>query len=413
MKSAAASLFGMALVLAAPAEAQDRPGQVFHLPPEDMPAPYATESVSNSSDTVPRGGREPDVPDGFEIRLFAQQVGGPRKMLVDAGGLVIVARSRAGTVSVLPDEDGNGRADEIVDVVRGLSRPHGLALHDGYLWIADTNRLYRVPWRDGGGPADDVEAVSRDGVFGSGSGHWTRNIAFSPDGRYLYASIGSRGNISREDPPRATIQRFEVDEDGLLGPGETFAAGLRNPVGIAVRPEDGRLYTVVNERDGMGDGLVPDYFTEVRQGAFYGWPYAYIGAHPQPGFGEERPDLVAQSVVPDVLIQSHSAPIGLAFLADADVPEAWRDDALVTLRGSWNAAEPTGYKVVRIEFENGRPTGRYVNFATGFRIDVPNPATPGPARVWGRPVGVAIGPDGAIYIGDEIGGTIWRITRKP
>lgn len=412
MKLGASTIIVLVLAVVFPAIAQDLPGQVFHLTPADMPAPYATESVSNSSDTVPRGGREPAVPEGFEVRLFAQQIRGPRKMLVDSRGLVIVARSGAGVVSVLPDEDGNGRADEIVDVVRGLSRPHGLALHDGYLWIADTNRLYRVPWRAGGGPADDVEAVSPDGVFGSSSGHWTRNIAFSPNGRHLYAAIGSRGNIAEEDAPRATIQRFEVDDDGTINQSETFASGLRNPVGIAVHPENGRLYTVVNERDGLGDGLVPDYFTEVRPGAFYGWPYAYIGPNPQPDFASKGPELVAKTVLPDVLIQSHSAPIGLTFLANADVPAAWRDDALVTLRGSWNAAEPTGYKVVRIEFENGRPTGRYVNFATGFRIDTPDPSSPGPAKVWGRPVGIAVAPNGAIYIGDEIGGTIWRVNKR-
>ncbi|MEC9265791.1 MAG: PQQ-dependent sugar dehydrogenase [Pseudomonadota bacterium] len=413
MKMRAAAAFGIVLAVAAPALAQDRPGQIFHMTPGDMPAPYATESVSNGSDTVPRGGREPDVPEGFDIRLFAQQVGGPRKMLVDSAGLVIVARSSAGVISVLPDEDGNGRADEIVDVVKGLNRPHGMALHGGYLWIADVNRLYRVPWRPGGGPADTVEAMSRDGVFGSTGGHWTRNIAFSPNGKQLYAAIGSRGNIGEEDLPRASVQRFEVDDDGTIDKSHTFAAGLRNPVGIAVRPEDGRVFVVVNERDGMGDGLVPDYFTEVLPDAFYGWPYAYIGPNPQPGFGNRRPDLVAKTVVPDVLFQSHSAPIGLTFLTQADVPEEWRDDALVTLRGSWNAAEPTGYKVVRVEFEDGRPTGRYVNFATGFRIDVPDPARPGSAKVWGRPVGVAVGPDGAIYVGDEVGGTVWRITKKP
>lgn len=406
------SFFALALLVSGPAVAQDRPGQVFHILPEDMPAPYATESVANSSNTVARDGRVPAGPDGFSVTLFAKDLSGPRKMLALPNGDLLVARSRAGAIALLADEDGDGRADTQGDVVSGFNRPHGLALFDGALWIADLDGLYRLEMTPGAGRPAGIEQRGADRLFGPSGGHWTRNIAFSPDGRWLYASIGSRGNIGEEPEPRATIQRYPVGEDGSIGAAETFATGLRNPVGIGFLPGTDRLFTVVNERDGMGDGLVPDYFTEVRQGAFYGWPYAYIGANPQPGLGDKRPDLVEKTVVPDTLIQSHSAPIGLTFLADADVPEDWRDDALVTLRGSWNSAQPTGYKVVRIEFENGAPTGRYINFLTGFRIDTPNPDGSGPATVWGRPVGVAVGADGAVYVGDEIGGTVWRVVRK-
>lgn len=405
-------LFSLIALSGSPTHAQqDRPGQVFHVLPQDMPAPYATNSVSNGSDSVSREGRTPEAPDGFTVTLFAENIAGARNMLVTPDGSVVVARSRAGAVSVLRDRDGDGTADDAADYLRGLDRPHGLAFHGGYLWVADRERLYRVAW-DGGIPVhDSLEAMSPDGVFGGESGHWTRNIAISRDGSTLFASVGSRGNIDEEDEPRATIQRFSLSSDGRIARGTTFASGLRNPVGIAFYPGTDRLFTVVNERDGMGDGLVPDYFTEVREGGFYGWPYAYIGSNPQPEFADRRPDLVAATIVPDVLFQSHSAPIGLTFLADADVPEDWRDDALVTLRGSWNAAFPRGYKVVRIEFEDGVTTGRYLNFLTGFRIDIPDPDNPASAQVWGRPVGVAVGPDGAIYVGDDTGGTIWRISR--
>lgn len=389
----------------------DIPGQVFHLTPGDLPAPYATQSVANSSDTIARSGKVPHVTVGFGLSLFAPAVRGVREILVDEAGTVVIARSRIGRITLLPDADGDGRADTMRDIARDLNRPHGMAFHDGYLWFADLDRLYRVPWTAGEGPVGPVETLSEAGVFGSTWGHWTRNIAFGPEGKYLYVSIGSRGNIEEEEAPRATIQRFEIGPDGRIDDGVTFASGLRNPVGIAFQPGTDRLFTVVNERDGMGDGLVPDYFTEVPEGSFFGWPYAYTGTFPQPRFAERRPDLVAQSRTPDVLFQSHSAPIGLAFLHEANVPADWRDDALVTLRGSWNAAVPTGYKVVRIEFEDGAPTGRYINFLTGFRVDIPDPSDPGPAEVWGRPVGVAIGPDGAIFIGDEVGGTIWKIER--
>lgn len=391
------------------AHAQDLPSQTFHLTPSDLPAPYATQSVANSSDTIPRMGRVPRVPVGFAVSLFTESVKGARRMVFDAAGALVVARSRAGRISLLTDDDRDGRADTLRNIFTGLNRPHGMAFHGGFLWVADLDRLYRVAWNPGDGPTGELEAMSEAGVFGSTWGHWTRNIAFGPDGRYLYVSIGSRGNIDEEEVPRATIQRFELGPDGRISDGVTFASGLRNPVGLAFTPGTDRLFTVVNERDGMGDGLVPDYFTEVAQGDFFGWPYAYSGSLPQPRFAERRPDLVAQSLTPDVLFQSHSAPIGLTFLQNAKVPDDWRDDALVTLRGSWNAAVPTGYKVVRVEFEDGKPTGRYINFLTGFRVDVPTQEQPGPAQVWGRPVGVAVGPEGAIFIGDEVGGTIWKI----
>lgn len=393
-------------VAAGAAVALDAPGQAFHITPRDMPAPYASDSVANGADTVPRDGIVPDAPEGFSVTLFADGITGARAIKASPNGDILVARSRVGAVSLLRDTDGDGRADTARDIATGLARPHGMTVHDGALWVADLNNIYRIA-EPGAKPVPMGEA----GLFGPKSGHWTRTIVFSPDGSALYAGIGSRGNIGEEDPIRATVRRFDVAPDGRISGGETFASGLRNPVGIAFMPGTDRLFTVVNERDGMGDGLVPDFMTEVRDGGFYGWPYAYIGDHPQPGFWEKRPDLVAASIEPDVLFQSHSAPIGLTFLANADVPEAWRDDALVTFRGSWNSAEPTGYKVVRVEFENGAPTGRYVNFLTGFRLDDPAENISGPAVVWGRPVGVAVGPDGAIYVGDEPGGTIWRVTR--
>lgn len=404
------AIFCATLVASGFAHAQDQPGQVFHLKPADLPAPYATQSVANSSDTVARDDRVPEAPPGFTVGLYASGVSGARKLVVAADGTVIVARSRAGKVTALRDTNGDGIADQSSDITPALNRPHGLTFRDGALWIADQERVYRLGWADGH-PTTPLEAMSVRGIFGGTGGHWTRNIAFSRDGRFLYASIGSRSNIAEEDAPRASIQRYAVTPDGRIGAATSFATGLRNPVGIAMMPGTDRLFTVVNERDGLGDGLVPDYFTEVEAGAFYGWPYAYIGSNPQPDYGQRRPDMVANTTAPDVLFQSHSAPLGITFLADADVPDDWRDDALVALHGSWNAAVPTGYKVVRIEFEGGKPTGRYINFLTGFRIDTPQPGRQRPARVWGRPVGVATGPDGAIYVSDDAGGTIWRITR--
>ncbi|HSV29279.1 MAG TPA: PQQ-dependent sugar dehydrogenase, partial [Candidatus Omnitrophota bacterium] len=191
-----------------------------------------------------------------------------------------------------------------------------------------------------------------------------------------------------------TIREFRMDGSG----GRTFAAGLRNPVGIAFRPGSEELWAVVNERDGLGDELVPDYLTHVQEGGFYGWPYAYLGPNPQPGFADRAPAKVRATLVPDLLFQSHSAPLGLAF---------WHGDAYVGLHGSWNRSDPVGYFVARVPFRDGKPVGHYEAFATGFVVDVS-----GAARVWGRPVGVAVGPDDALYVSDDTGGTVWRITRR-
>jgi glucose/arabinose dehydrogenase len=200
------------------------------------------------------------------------------------------------------------------------------------------------------------------------------------------------------------VQRFAADDGGQA----TFAAGLRNPVGIAFYPGTTELYVVVNERDGLGDGLVPDYLTRLAPGGFYGWPHAYLGANPDPDFGPRRPDLVAATLVPDVLFQSHSAPLGLVFYDARQFPQSYRGDAFVALHGSWNAAQPTGYKVVRVPFKNGRPIGGYENFATGFWARGKTSA-----RVWGRPAGLAVAADGSLLIADDVGQVVWRVRYAP
>ena len=239
------------------------------------------------------------------------------------------------------------------------------------------------------------------GAFGSPGGHWTRNLVFSRDGRRFFVAVGSRANLAEEPAPRATVQVFDADGSGQ----RTYASGLRNPVGIAFYPGTDDLYVVVNERDGLGDELVPDYLTRVRDGDFFGWPYAYLGANPQPGFADRRPGLVARSKRPDVLFRSHSAPIGLVFYDAGQFPREYRGDAFVALRGSWNASRPRGYMVARVPFENGRPAGAYEAFATGFWA-----AGERRARVWGRPAGLAIAADGSLLIADDTGGVVWRVS---
>ena len=269
------------------------------------------------------------------------------------------------------------------------------------LYVADLNAVRRFPYslmrEVPTGPGQDVTAP---GALGGTNGHRTRGLVFGPDGRF-YVTVGSASNIAIEAEPRATVQVFAEDGTDQA----TFASGLRNPVGIDFQPETGELYVVVAERDGMGEELVPDFLTRIREGEFFGWPFAYVGPNPQPGFGEKRPDLVAVSREPDILFQAHSTSLGLVFYDGSSFPQTYRGDAFVALRGSFNAAEPRGYMVVRVPFEKGRPMGYYEAFATGFWVSGERTAD-----VVGRPVGLAVARDGSLLVADDVGNRIWRIS---
>ncbi len=402
------------MAAAAPLSAEppaDQPGQRFHVKPADLPEPFLTPSASNGSNIVARRpGQMPVAPPGFTVTVFAEKLSHARWMAVAPSGEVFLAQPRVDTVTLLIDTDGDGVADEKSVYADGFDAPHGLALRDKFLYIADLQGVWRVPFEPGQKKAGtEPERITPAGAFGDPGGHWTRNIVFAPDGRHFYVAIGSEGNIAEEPLPRATIKRF--DADGANG--RVFASGLRNAVGIAFHPQTGDLFTVVNERDGMGDGLVPDYLTQVREDGFYGWPYAYIGPNPMPGYANLRPDLITQTITPDVLFQSHSAPIGMAFANSEQFPPDWRDDAFVAFQGSWNSAVPTGYKVVRVPFENGRPLGWYENFVTGFWIDSKQGWSGAhQAQVIGRPAGLALWNDGSLLIADAASNTIWRVSRS-
>lgn len=388
--------------------AQEMPGGRHEIRPADLPPPFATPSVGNPPEHVRRrAGMAPTVPAGYRANLFAEGLDHARWLAVAESGAVFLAEPDAGKITLLIDSDGDGRADKRSTFVDGLDMPHGLALHGGYLYVADLRGVWRYAWRPGQMRAESRgQRITPKGAFGATGGtHWTRDIAIAPDGKHLYVAIGSTGNVVEDPAPRATIMQFNIDGSG----GRVFASGLRNPVGIAFQPGTGVLYTTVNERDGLGDGLVPDYLTAVTEGAFYGWPYAYIGPHPQPGFASRRPDLVRRTVVPDVLFQSHSAPMALVFAKGGQFPADWQEDAFVAFRGSWNAAVPTGYKIVRVPFKNGRPLGWYADFVTGFRLDPPGRRAT--ARVWGRPVGLALARDGSLLVAVDVDNSIWRISR--
>jgi glucose/arabinose dehydrogenase len=369
-----------------PAGAEDRPGQEFQVSPTALPAPYATPGVDNHSDTIARPANAlPQVPPGFTIEPYVTKLANPRFLALAPNGDVFATETRAGKVSVIRD----GKAS---DFVTGFAAPSGIAFHNGALYVGDLDAVWRID------PATKArKRVTKDG-FGGRGGHNTRDIAFGPDGT-LYLAIGSASNVSEEKPPRATVQ--VVDKKGHL---TTFASGTRNPVGIAIYPGTNDLYVTVNERDGLGDGLPPDYLTRLAKGDFLGWPYAYTGPHPDPDFGSKRPDLVKKTKTPDVLFQPHSAPLGLVFYDGKQFPAAYRGNAFVALHGSWDAAKPTGFKVVRVKFTNGKPQNSYQNFATGFWS-----AGTTPPKVWGRPAGLLVDKDGSLLIADDVANIIWRV----
>jgi glucose/arabinose dehydrogenase len=386
------SIAAAMLLLAGSCFAADAPGTIHRVSAGDLAKPFATPAIDNSSVRVPRPSNlQPKAPKGFSISVLASGLSNPRWMALAPNGDIFLAEPRLNRVMILHDGEAS------VFASGGFDEPHGLAFHDGALYVGDLHAVWKLGYRDGALRESGRERVTRGG-FGPIGGHSTRDIAFDRNGA-LYVAIGSMGNVDEEAPPRATVQK--VGADGRLS---TFASGTRNPVGIALYPGTNDLYVTVNERDGYGDALVPDYLTRIQEGDFYGWPYAYTGPHPDPTYGSKRPDLVARTKTPDVLFQAHSAPLGLVFYEGAQFPAEYKGDAFVSLHGSWNSGKPTGYKVVRVKFEHGRPVGTYEDFVTGFWDGKSSPA-----RVWGRPAGLLVAKDGSLLIADDVGGVIWRL----
>jgi glucose/arabinose dehydrogenase len=400
-------------------------GHRFHIDPNDLPAPKTGPIVTDRSLIVPFNGQALEVPPGFAATPFATGLVNPRRLLVLPNGDVLVAEQSAGYLTLLRD-DGEGRAKWIDRHVEDLNRPYGLALRGDEILVADQDAIWRVPHVVGnlraGRPvppqkADEVppnqrkpvpgaygaELLTKKGVFGITVGHQNRHLAIDPKTGALYVGVGSSGNLGAEPEPKATIQRFDADGSNQT----TVASGTRNATALAFHPQTGELWAVVQERDGLGDNLPSDYLIRVQQGGFYGWPYAYIGKHPQPGFAQLAPDKVEATITPDLLFQAHSSLLDLVFYEGEQFPAEYKGSLFVALKGSWNRSIPTGYKVVRVPFKDGRPEGYYENFATGFWVSGEERA-----EVWGRPAALAVAKDGSLLVADDTGGTIWRISYK-
>lgn len=388
----------------------DAPGVRRKITVEDLARPYDSPSANNHPKRVDRPeGALPKAPEGFEVAEFATGLKQPRVIVRAPNGDLFVAESQADRIRVLRDADGDGKPEKDVVFVEGLDRPFGIAFYPPgpdpeFVYVGNTGSVVRFPYRDG-----DLEARGKSEVLVGdiptgneevgGGGHWTRDLEFSRDGKTLFVSVGSRSNVSDDEKERRRACILAFDPDGKNE--RTYASGIRNPVGLALHPRTGELWASVNERDALGDNLVPDYVTSVREGGFYGWPWYYLGSHQDPRHEGKHPELKDKVIVPDVLLQSHSASLDMTFYDGAQFPEEYRLDSFAAEHGSWNRSRRTGYKVIRIPVRDGKATGEYEDFLVGF-------VTPD-GDVWGRPVGVAVAKDGSLMVTDDGSGTVWRV----
>jgi glucose/arabinose dehydrogenase len=412
----------------------DAPGHRHRVRVEDLPAPFATLSAGNNPSIVDRpDGAKLSVPAGFQVKFFVSDPAAPRLLRTAPNGDIFIADTRSGQIRILRTVDGADAPSENSVFADGLQGPFGIAFYPlggdpQWVYVANLNSLVRFPYQNGDlkarGPAETIVPLLADSI----GGHSTRDVAFSLDGRRMFISVGSGSNVAEGLPPKtpAEIRDWETAHargaawgyetnraDILVTDPENrqglriFATGIRNAVGIAVQPGTGELWVSVNERDALGDDLVPDYVTHVREGGYYGWPWYYMGNHEDPRHAGERPDLAGQTIVPDVPEQSHSASLQMTFYpADASgpavFPAEYRGEIFVAFHGSWNRTGRTGGKVVRIRLKDGVATGEYEDFLTGWVID--------DGHVWGRPVGVTVAHDGALLVTEDGNNTIWRVS---
>jgi glucose/arabinose dehydrogenase len=388
----------------------DAPGVRRRITVDDLPTPNDTPSARNFPKLVARPeGALPRVPDGFKVQEFARELGQPRVIVTAPNGDLFVAESRANQVRVFRDADHDGRPELSEVFADGLNRPFGIAFYPPgpepkFVYIGNTDAVVILPYRNGQtraeGAPEKLVSLSTGKEELAGGGHWTRDLVFSPDGSRLFVAVGSRSNNDDTPDEKSRARIFAYAPDGTSG--RVFATGIRNPVGLAIHPATGELWASVNERDGLGDDLVPDYVTRVQDGGFYGWPWFYLGGHHDPEHAGKHPELRDKVVVPDVLVQSHSASLDLVFYDGRQFPAEYRHNAFAAEHGSWNRSRRTGYKIIRIPTTDGRASGEYVDFMTGFVTD--------DGDVWGRPVGVTVAKDGALLVTDDGGNRIWRVS---
>ena len=387
---------------------KESPGTFRKITVADLPQPYATEGVSNNATLVskPADAWPKSLP-GFKVERYAENLNEPREIRTAPNGAFFVAESHAGQVLVFRGIDASGKPKQTSVFTTGLHNNFGIAFYPlgqnpQWVYIGNTNSIVRFPYHNGDLKATgSPETIISD--IPAGGGHWTRDLAFSPDGTKLYVSVGSASNVDDPDTHPKETHRANILEYTPEGKFiEVYASGIRNPVGIAVNPTTGQLWCSVNERDMLGDNLVPDYISSVKEGGFYGWPWYYMGNHQDPRLAGKHPELATKVTVPDVLLQPHNASLELTFYTGHQFPQEYRGDIFAAEHGSWNKAARAGYEVIRVPLKNGKADGEYEDFLTGF-------VTPD-GQVWGRPVGVAVAPDGSLMVTDDGSKSIWRVS---
>ncbi|MDG9757557.1 sorbosone dehydrogenase family protein [Pseudomonas sediminis] len=419
----------LALLLTACSE---EPGsnQQFYGAQPDLPSPERGILPSMTiAEPTPWGDQRPTVPDGFSITAIATDLKIPRQTLVLPNGDILVAEGRGGNaaqlkpkdviagvikargnisvesgnrLTLLRDADGDGSYELQTVFAEDLNAPYGLALHEGNLYVANQDELVRFDYEEGqieaSGPPSKVADLPSEINH-----HWTKALTISEDGRYLYVGIGSNSNITERGMEAEVDRALVWQVDAETGAYKPYATGLRNPTALAIQPGTGTLWAVVNERDELGEDLVPDYLTSVQEGGFYGWPYSYFGQHVDPRVKPQDPDKVASAIAPDYALGAHVAALGLDFSSEV-MGEQYADGVFVGEHGSWNRKNPVGYKVIFVPFENGRPAGDPIDFVTGFRTE--------DGKTRGRPVGVTVDPSGALIVADDLANTVWRVVRE-
>ena len=390
------SLFFLAFLLSLPGLA---PGQITHGQKPKLPRPFATNSAGNGPEmTKPPAGFLPTVPPGFRLNVFATDFKHPRWLTVAPNGDIFLAENGTGEIIVMRDPQHTGGAQEREVFVSGVRRPFWIAFRKDYVYVGNTNEVVRFRYD----PKTSKRLGEQEHLLDLPTGgHDTRSLAFSADGKHLFIGVGSNSNIDTgEDPRRAAVTICDPDGKNV----RLYATGLRNPVGLALQPVTGEVWTTVNERDELGDDLPPDYFTSLKDGGFYGWPYSYIGDNVDPRVKPQKPELVARATIPDVLLGAHVAPLQFAFYTGKQFPENYRGGAFVAEHGSWNRATRAGYQIAFVAFKDGKPSADPVPFMTGL---VPDPQG---SDVYGRPVGVTVAPDGSLLVSDDGADVIYRIS---
>lgn len=399
----------------------------LELPPADTNA-----SKSKFSKVIgwPEG-KTPVAPEGFTVTKFAGNLKSPRNIYVAPNGDIFVVLSNsersavekaasiitgkakaevtgesANTVVLLRDKNGDGKPELQTNFLKGLNQPYGVLAIGNSFYVANTDGIMKYPYRIGDTKITAKGVKILNLPAGGYNNHWTRNLIANKDNSKIYVSVGSGSNVG-ENGMEHELRRANILEINPDGTGELiYAAGLRNPVGMAWAPGTTTLWTAVNERDGLGDELVPDYITSVKKGGFYGWPYAYFGQNEDPRMNGRKPDLVAKTLVPDVAVGAHTASLGLTFYTGTNFPIKYRGGIFIGQHGSWNRSALSGYKVAFVPFSNGKPDAKVEDFLTGFIADQEK------GEVYGRPVGVAVATDGALLIADDVSSTVWRVAYK-